>query len=86
MAKQPKEYMSNNNLQEPFQSAYKHYHSTESALLMVHNDILCAMENQGVTLLVLDLSSAFDTIDHPVLFSRLQHLLGINGTILAWLE
>ena len=87
VAKQLKEYMSNNNLQEPFQSAYKQYHSTESALLMVHNDILCAMENQGVTLLVLlDLSSAFDTIDHPVLLSRLQHHLGINGTILAWFE
>ena len=87
LAKQLKEYMFNNNLQEPFQSSYKQYHSTESALLMVHNDILCAMENQGVTLLVLlDLSSAFDTINHSELLSRLQHLLGINGTILALFE
>ena len=54
---------------------------------VIHNNIQCAMENQGVNLLVLlDLSSAFDTIDHPALLSRLQHLLVINGTILAWFE
>ena len=87
VAKQLKQYMSDYNLHEPFHSAYKQFHSTESALLIVHNDILCAMENQGVTLLVLlDLSSAFDTIDHAVLLARLHHRLGINATILRWFQ
>ena len=47
------------------QSAYRLGHSTETALLKIQNDILAAMDNQRVTLLVLlDLSAAFDTIDH----------------------
>ena len=49
------------------QSAYWRHHSTETALLSVQNDILLNMNKQLVTLLVmLDLSSAFDTIDHTV--------------------
>ena len=52
---------------------YKKFHSTESALLMIHNDIVWEMEKQGVTVLVLlDHSSAFDTIDHMVLLARLD--------------
>lgn len=87
VAMQLKQYMSDHNLHEPFQSAYKQFHSTESALLKVHNDVLCAMENQGVTVLVLlDLSSAFDTIDHAVLLARLHHHLGVDGTILDWFK
>jgi hypothetical protein len=47
------------------QSAYRRYHSTETALLKVLNDILLSMNSQRATLLVLlDLSSAFDTMDH----------------------
>ena len=47
------------------QSAYKRFHSTETALLKIHNDIICNMDNGKVTALTLfDLSAAFDTIDH----------------------
>ena len=54
-----------NNLMEPLQSAYKSCHSTETALLKVKADILKAMDNQEVTcLVVLDLSAAFDTVEH----------------------
>ena len=78
-------YMTVNNLHDHFQSAYKAYHSTETALLKVQNDVLRTLDKQGVTVLVLlDLSAAFDTIDHSVLLSRIQSLLGISGSVLEW--
>lgn len=56
-----------------FQSAYKALHSTEMALARVHNDILTAFDNNDtVILLLLNLSAAFDTIDHSILLSRLS--------------
>ena len=59
------------------QSAYRLGHSTETALLKIENDILAAMDNQRVTLLVLlDLSAAFETIDHQVLLNRLYVTYG----------
>ena len=69
------------------QSAYRKSYSTETALLKVHNHLLMNMNNQKVTLLVLlDLSAAFDTVDHKILLSRLQSSFGIRGTALAWLS
>ena len=54
------------------QSAYRPFHSTETALLKVQSDILLNMDDQKVTLLVmLDLSAAFDTIDHSILLETL---------------
>lgn len=53
--------------------------------MKIQNDILAAMDNQRVTLLVLlDLSAAFDTIDHQVLLNRLCVTYGITGTALKW--
>ena len=69
------------------QSAYRPLHSTETALLRVHNDILLNMNKQQVTLLVfLDLSAAFDTIDHSVLLRPLETKLGSTGTALEWFK
>lgn len=61
-------YLEENNLNEPLQSAYKQYHSCETALVRVQNDILLSIDNQQcVVLLLLDLSAAFDTVDHGIL-------------------
>ena len=53
VAKQLNEHMTQNDLHEPLQSAYKRYHSKETALLKVHNDIMWAVERKGVTILLL---------------------------------
>ena len=69
------------------QSSYHQYHSTETALLKVHNDILMNMDNQQVTLLVpLDLSTAFDTIDHSIMRHILENDFGVTDKALCWLK
>jgi hypothetical protein len=68
------------------QSAYRPHHSTETALLHSLNDIYSAADNSQPTLLVsLDLSAAFDTINHSILASRLKTSFGISGTALSWI-
>ena len=77
----------NNHMDEMFQSAYKVFHSTETALVKVHNDILCAVDNNdSVVPLLLDLSAAFDTVDHSILLSRLALRFGVNFQVIAWIE
>jgi hypothetical protein len=66
-----------------FQSAYRKFHSVESALLRIQNDLLLSIERQKVTALVLlDLSAAFDTLDHSILLTRLSSTFGISGSAL----
>ena len=86
VADQIKKHLDLFNLDNPFQSAYKAHHSTESALLTVTNDILNSMGKGNVTALtLLDLSAAFDTIDHRLLLNRLKEWFGIDGIALEWL-
>ena len=79
------DHMSINNLHEIFQSSYKRFHSTETALLRVQSDILSALDKrQCVLLILLDLSAAFDTIDHSTLLQRLKSSIGLSGKALQW--
>ena len=81
------DHVMSHRLGETFQSVYKNFHSTETALVRIQNDILCAIDNfESVILLLLDLSAAFDTVDHSILLSRLHDRFGVNGTALAWFE
>jgi exonuclease III len=80
-------HLSSNHLLNSFQSAYTTHHSTESTLLSVHDHIIKAMAQQRITALcLLDLSAAFDTIDHSILIHRLSSWFGLNGTVLSWLH
>ena len=80
------DHLASNNLYECFQSAYRKYHGTETALLRVQNDILRDLDRKrGVFLVLLDLSAAFDTIDHGILLSRLSSF-GIRNHALQWIR
>ena len=75
----------NNHVCNPLQSAYRKQHSTESALLKVHNDIIISMDKGEVTALtLLDLSAAFNTIDHATLTDRLSDWYGISSQAQIW--
>ena len=66
-----------------FQSAYRRFHSTEIPSLKVSTDNLEAADNNRTFLLVLfDLSSAFDLIDHQILIEKLNESLGLNDLTL----
>ena len=87
VAFQLNEHITINGLNEKFQSAYKKYHSTETAIVRVHNDILCALDKgKSVILLLLDLKAAFDTVNHSMLITRLAPRFGIGGKALAWFK
>ena len=79
------DHMVSNAIFPVLQSSYRQFHSTETALIKVMNDILLKMNSQHVTLLILlDLSAAFDTVDHQLLLERLSDEVGIRGTALNW--
>ena len=84
---QIKDHLKTHGLQEPLQSAYRELHSTETALLRVRTDILKAMDdNKAVAVILLDLSAAFDTVDHALLLNRLHHTYGICDAALTWIS
>ena len=81
------EFLERNNLLPKFQSGFRKRHSTETALLKVMSDILLAADQGHVTLLgLLDMSAAFDIVDHDILLFRLKTSFGVDGTVLSWLE
>ena len=74
-------------LQPDYQSAYREHYSCETSILKISNDILWGMEAQSITLLVvLDLSAAFNTVDHEILLSILSNKYGIKSKALKWFD
>ena len=74
-----------NSMFGSLQSAYRDKHSTETVLIKVQNDILSALDaGSAAILLMLDISAAFDTLDHDILLSRLCNVYGITGDALDW--
>ena len=86
IATQIHDHLINNDIVDNFQSAYKAGHSCETALLRVYNDIVTTIgRGNGAILVLLDLSAAFDTIDHN-LFCILEKYVGIRGNALKLIK
>ncbi len=80
-------FLRSNQIYEMFQSGFRKLHSTETALLKVYNDILMSTDaGNAVALILLDLSSAFDMVDHNLFLSRLKNCVGLRGTVLNWFQ
>uniref|UniRef100_A0A3P9KUI2 Reverse transcriptase domain-containing protein n=1 Tax=Oryzias latipes TaxID=8090 RepID=A0A3P9KUI2_ORYLA len=70
---------------DAYQSGFRTNHSTETALLKILNDLRHNYDSQKLSVLVLlDLSAAFDTVDHQILIDRLRSRVGLSGTTLNW--
>ena len=70
-----------------YQSAYRQGYSCETSVLCLLNQALWAMENQEITAcLLLDLSAAFDTVDHDLFISIMKERFNIQGKALQWFE
>ena len=80
-------HISDSHLLPVQQSAYRPFHSTETAVLSVHNDLAVAIDRGQVSLLVLlDLSAAFDTVDHAILLSVLSNRFSVVDTAFSWFQ
>ena len=80
-------YLNSHNHYNTCQPAYRPGHSTESALLKVVNDLFLSLDKGNIFILaLLNFSSAFDTIDHPILVHRLHTVFGFTDTVLQWLS
>ena len=87
VAKRLAHHLETNNLHDNVPSAYRPCHSTETALLRVHHDVVAALDSGScVALVMLDLSAAFDVIDHSILINRLEIGFGITGSALEWIK
>ena len=85
VAQQLQHVMDVNGIYGVYQSAYRPQHSAESALLRIHNDVAQSIDSRrSVRLVLLDLTAAFDTIDHNILMRRLYGY-GLCGDVHAWL-
>jgi len=80
-------FLDTNGLMPEMQSAYRRHHNTETAVMKVYNDLLSAADNgQLSALCLLDLTAAFDTVDHELLLLRLEHQFGLRDSTLQWVR
>ena len=87
VVKRLKKHMSAYNLYCNLQSAYRPQHATETAVLKIYHDIVSDLENGKCTVLAsLDLSAAFDTVDHSIFIARIQQLYGVDSVCKDWFE
>ena len=78
-------YLKTNSLLPDLQSAFRAHHSTETAVLKVMSVILLALDSGNLALLtLLDLSAAFDSVDHATLMQRLQKSYCLGDAALKW--
>jgi hypothetical protein len=85
VARQLIDYLTQSKLLPELQSAYRANHSTETAILKVLGDILQAVDSGDLAVLtLLDLSAAFDTVDHETLLRRLNVSFGLCGAVIEW--
>ena len=80
-------HFSTNGLKFEYQSTYRKFNSSETALLCVQNNILFFLDSgHSTALLLLDLSVAFEIIDHNILLHRLKHWFDISSSALSSLS
>ena len=85
VSSQLQDHVKTYSLHDKFQSAYRPAHSTETAMLRITNDLLLAADDEQVGCLVLlDLSAAFDTIDHRILLQKLSSRLHLSKSAVHW--
>ena len=81
------ENLNASNLTDPLQSAYRSLHCTETAMIKVLSDIVSDMDSRRVVFVVLlDMSAAFDTVNHKILVDCFENRYAISGTANAWFE
>ena len=78
-------YLNSHNLHNACQSAYRQGHNTETAVLKVVDDLFLSLSKGNIYVLALfDFSSAFDTIDHPIIVHHLHTDFGFTDAVLQW--
>ena len=79
-------YLTSNQRISAKQSGNKRWHSTETALISSTDFVLRAIDQKKITAVVyLDMSKAFDTINHAILLKKLKDI-GLSSSALQWFE
>ena len=78
-------FLHNSDVYEKIQFGFRGKHSTGTALTKIINDLRMSADEKKVSVLVLlDLTTAFDTIDHEILLNRLESWIGLSRATLSW--
>lgn len=81
------EHITKHRLLPVHQSAYRPHHSTETAVICVMNDMINTIDKGHVgAIMLLDMSAAFDTVDHSIMLDVLRRRFGIHDEALNWLD